>query len=105
MQTRSNEVMGEKADQMGLVAFETLPWACRFNEWGKTATVLGTKDTPTKTRSGSNDSIMSNASSARQKKCTRSRRKRERERDRESERWPELRSLLKVYTEDEDARK
>eukprot|EP00913_Durusdinium_trenchii_P015047 g14112.t1 len=38
------KVMGEKAETLGLVAFETLPWACRFNDWGKTATVLGTKD-------------------------------------------------------------
>ena len=37
------QVMGEKADTLGLAAFETLPWACRFNDWGKTATVLGTK--------------------------------------------------------------
>lgn len=36
--------MGEKAETLGLVAFETLPWACRFNDWGKTATVLGTKE-------------------------------------------------------------
>eukprot|EP00933_Yihiella_yeosuensis_P052026 TRINITY_DN50000_c0_g1_i1.p1 TRINITY_DN50000_c0_g1~~TRINITY_DN50000_c0_g1_i1.p1 ORF type:complete len:408 (+),score=102.62 TRINITY_DN50000_c0_g1_i1:86-1309(+) len=39
------KVMGPKADKLGLVAFETLPWACRFNDWGKTATVLGTKET------------------------------------------------------------
>lgn len=39
------KVMGEKAETLGLVAFETLPWACRFNDWGKTATVLGTKET------------------------------------------------------------
>merc|ERR1719401_1430287 len=39
------KVMGDKAKSLGLVAFETLPWACRFNEWGKTATVLGTKET------------------------------------------------------------
>lgn len=38
--------MGEKAEGLGLVAFETLPWACRFNVWGKTATVLGTKERP-----------------------------------------------------------
>ena len=38
--------MGEKADTLGLAAFETLPWACRFNDWGKTATVLGTKAGP-----------------------------------------------------------
>jgi hypothetical protein len=40
----SQQVMGEKAETLGLVAFETLPWACRFNDWGKTATVLGTKE-------------------------------------------------------------
>ena len=40
----ASQVMGEKAETLGLVAFETLPWACRFNDWGKTATVLGTKD-------------------------------------------------------------
>lgn len=39
------QVMGDKTDKLGLVAFETLPWACRFVEWGKTATVLGTKET------------------------------------------------------------
>lgn len=38
------KVMGPKAAKLGLVAFETLPWACRFNEWGKTSTVLGTKE-------------------------------------------------------------
>ena len=25
------------------VGFETLPWACRFTDWGKRATILGTK--------------------------------------------------------------
>lgn len=44
------QVMGEKAEGLGLVAFETLPWACRFNVWGKTATVLGTKETRPKPR-------------------------------------------------------
>eukprot|EP00931_Biecheleriopsis_adriatica_P007886 TRINITY_DN109130_c0_g1_i1.p1 TRINITY_DN109130_c0_g1~~TRINITY_DN109130_c0_g1_i1.p1 ORF type:complete len:414 (+),score=91.05 TRINITY_DN109130_c0_g1_i1:46-1287(+) len=39
------KVMGVKADKLGLVCFETLPWACRFNEFGKSATVLGTKET------------------------------------------------------------
>lgn len=39
------KVMGAKADTLGLAAFETLPWACRINQWGKTATVLGTKET------------------------------------------------------------
>jgi len=38
------QVMGAKADNLGLAAFETLPWACRFNSWGKTATVLGMKE-------------------------------------------------------------
>lgn len=35
--------LGEKADQMIFVGFETLPWACRATEWGKKATILGTK--------------------------------------------------------------
>eukprot|EP00932_Pfiesteria_piscicida_P020390 SRR837773.7194.p1 GENE.SRR837773.7194~~SRR837773.7194.p1 ORF type:complete len:434 (+),score=90.13 SRR837773.7194:157-1302(+) len=39
------KVMGPKASKLGLVAFETLPWACRFTEWGKTSAVLGTKET------------------------------------------------------------
>jgi len=39
------KVMGSKAETLGFAAFETLPWACRFNTWGKTATVLGTKET------------------------------------------------------------
>eukprot|EP00415_Alexandrium_ostenfeldii_P003737 UN3737 len=39
------KVMGAKADSLGLAAFETLPWACRINEWGRTATVLGAKET------------------------------------------------------------
>lgn len=39
------KAMGAKASKLGLVAFETLPWACRFNEWGKTSVVLGTKET------------------------------------------------------------
>lgn len=37
--------MGPKASTLGLVAFETLPWACSINEWGCLVTVLGTKDT------------------------------------------------------------
>ena len=32
--------MKEKADSMAFVGFETLPWACRFTEWGKRATIL-----------------------------------------------------------------
>jgi hypothetical protein len=35
--------LGEKANQMVFVGFETLPWACRFTEWGKRAKILGTK--------------------------------------------------------------
>jgi len=31
------------ADTLAFVGFETLPWACRFTEWGKRATILGTK--------------------------------------------------------------
>mmetsp|Transcript_120646 Transcript_120646/g.303339 ORF Transcript_120646/g.303339 Transcript_120646/m.303339 type:complete len:433 (-) Transcript_120646:80-1378(-) len=40
-----NQVMGEKASKLGLVAFETLPWQCRFKEWGKTSVVKSTKET------------------------------------------------------------
>ena len=36
--------MGAKAETLGLVAFETLPWACRLERWGRTSTVLGVKD-------------------------------------------------------------
>lgn len=39
------KVMGSKASTLGLAAFETLPWACRINQWGSTSTVLGTKET------------------------------------------------------------
>lgn len=35
--------LGAKAAEMVFVGFETLPWACRFSEWGKKATILGTK--------------------------------------------------------------
>eukprot|EP00405_Crypthecodinium_cohnii_P010905 CAMPEP_0206433952 /NCGR_PEP_ID=MMETSP0324_2-20121206/8831_1 /ASSEMBLY_ACC=CAM_ASM_000836 /TAXON_ID=2866 /ORGANISM="Crypthecodinium cohnii, Strain Seligo" /LENGTH=1669 /DNA_ID=CAMNT_0053900299 /DNA_START=76 /DNA_END=5085 /DNA_ORIENTATION=+ len=35
--------LGEKAKDMIFMGFETLPWACRFTEWGKKATILGTK--------------------------------------------------------------
>jgi len=35
--------LGEKAKDMTFVGFETLPWACRFTEWGRKATILGTK--------------------------------------------------------------
>mmetsp|Transcript_28323 Transcript_28323/g.61823 ORF Transcript_28323/g.61823 Transcript_28323/m.61823 type:complete len:411 (+) Transcript_28323:46-1278(+) len=35
--------LGAKAAQCSFVGFETLPWACRFTEWGKRATILGTK--------------------------------------------------------------
>ena len=28
---------------MIFMGFETLPWACRFTEWSRKATVLGTK--------------------------------------------------------------
>lgn len=33
----------EKAATCCFVGFETLPWACRFTQWGKRATILGTK--------------------------------------------------------------
>jgi len=35
--------LGKKAKDVIFVGFETLPWACRFTDWGKKATVLGTK--------------------------------------------------------------
>lgn len=35
--------LGAKADSVIFVGFETLPWACRFTDWGKKATILGTK--------------------------------------------------------------
>lgn len=36
--------LGDKAKDMLFVGFETLPWACRFSEWGRKATILGTKN-------------------------------------------------------------
>jgi hypothetical protein len=39
-----NSKLGDKAKDMVFVGFETLPWACRFTEWGKKATILGTKN-------------------------------------------------------------
>jgi len=35
--------LGKKAESVIFVGFETLPWACRFTEWGRKATILGTK--------------------------------------------------------------
>merc|ERR1719222_1006991 len=35
--------LGAKANDVIFVGFETLPWACRFTDWGKKATILGTK--------------------------------------------------------------
>jgi hypothetical protein len=35
--------LGDKAKDITFVGFETLPWACRFTEWGQSATILGTK--------------------------------------------------------------
>ena len=35
--------LGAKAKDCIFVGFETLPWACRFTEWGRKASVLGTK--------------------------------------------------------------
>lgn len=34
-----------KASSMVFVGFETLPWACKFTEWGRKAHILGTKGT------------------------------------------------------------
>jgi len=36
--------LGDKAKDMIFVGFETLPWACRATEWGRKATILGTKN-------------------------------------------------------------
>jgi len=36
--------LGDKAKDMTFVGFETLPWACRFTDWGRRATILGTKE-------------------------------------------------------------
>lgn len=36
--------LGDKAKDMIFVGFETLPWACRFTDWGRKATILGTKE-------------------------------------------------------------
>merc|ERR1719217_1292199 len=38
-----SKCLGPKAAEMTFVGFETLPWACRFTEWGQSATILGTK--------------------------------------------------------------
>lgn len=38
------KALGDKAKDMVFVGFETLPWACRFSEWGRKATILGTKN-------------------------------------------------------------
>jgi len=35
--------LGAKSKDMVFMGFETLPWACRFTEWGRKATILGTK--------------------------------------------------------------
>lgn len=39
-----NTKLGDKAKDMIFCGFETLPWACRFTEWGKKATILGIKN-------------------------------------------------------------
>lgn len=39
-----NDKLGDKAKDMIFCGFETLPWACRFTEWGRKATVLGIKN-------------------------------------------------------------
>jgi ketopantoate reductase len=36
--------LGPKAKDMVFMGFETLTWACRFSEWGRKATILGTKN-------------------------------------------------------------
>eukprot|EP00931_Biecheleriopsis_adriatica_P046431 TRINITY_DN2665_c1_g1_i6.p1 TRINITY_DN2665_c1_g1~~TRINITY_DN2665_c1_g1_i6.p1 ORF type:complete len:417 (-),score=110.60 TRINITY_DN2665_c1_g1_i6:66-1316(-) len=39
-----NSKLGDKAKDMVFVGFETLPWACRATDWGRKATILGTKN-------------------------------------------------------------
>jgi len=39
-----NKMLGDKAKEMIFCGFETLPWACRFTEWGRKAVVLGIKN-------------------------------------------------------------
>merc|ERR1719410_2030072 len=39
-----NKMLGDKAKDMIFCGFETLPWACRFTEWGRKATILGIKN-------------------------------------------------------------
>jgi len=39
-----NTMLGDKAKDMIFCGFETLPWACRFTEWGRKATILGIKN-------------------------------------------------------------
>lgn len=38
-------IWGEAAKQVTIMSFESLPWACRFTEFGRSAEVLGTKGT------------------------------------------------------------
>nr|BAF36491.1 strombine/alanopine dehydrogenase [Marphysa sanguinea] len=35
---------GDLAKQCSIMSFESLPWACRFTEFGRAATVIGTKE-------------------------------------------------------------
>mmetsp|Transcript_63921 Transcript_63921/g.187496 ORF Transcript_63921/g.187496 Transcript_63921/m.187496 type:complete len:893 (-) Transcript_63921:164-2842(-) len=35
--------LGDKAQVCTFIGFETLPWACRFTEWGRKATILAAK--------------------------------------------------------------
>lgn len=39
-----NSILGERAKDMSLINFATLPWACRIKSYGDTVEVLGTKD-------------------------------------------------------------
>jgi hypothetical protein len=40
----AHAVLGERAVQVALFGFQTLPWACRIQLYGQEATVLGAKD-------------------------------------------------------------
>ena len=38
-------ILGEKANECIVINFESLPWACRLDEFGRKCEILGTKDT------------------------------------------------------------
>ena len=38
------KIWKEKRNQVNLIAFESLPWACKMSEIGKEATIFGFKE-------------------------------------------------------------